>query len=108
MSEIGFAWSKVASVGVGVSVLESAGICSFSRNRVPEHLFSISDTNKTITCMETAPPNMAHVCVPSTSVAKSQNVLPISEEPSLSTLITIMPFDYISFKCRVLMIHFLF
>lgn len=33
------------------------------------------------------------VCVPSASVANSQNVLPISGEPSLSSLSTILPSD---------------
>jgi len=68
-------------VGVGVSALESTAIYPFSRNGVPEHFFSISDTSATITCLETAPPYMALVCVPSTSVVKTQNVLPLSEEP---------------------------
>jgi hypothetical protein len=39
--------------------------------------------------METAP----LVCVPSASVTYSQNVLPISAEPSLSSLSTILPSD---------------
>jgi len=83
---IGFAWSKVASVGVGVSALELTAIYPFSRNGVPEHFFSISDTSATTTCLETAPPYMALVCVPSTSVTKFQNVLPISPKPSLNTM----------------------
>jgi hypothetical protein len=37
--------------------------------------------------METAPPNMAPVCVPCTSVTNSQNVLPISIEPSLNHIL---------------------
>jgi hypothetical protein len=36
--------------------------------------------------MQTTPPDMAPNCVPSTSGTNSQNVLPISAEPSLSTL----------------------
>jgi hypothetical protein len=43
--------------------------------------------------METAPPNMALLCVPSFSVTSSQNVLPISATPSFSTLRTVIPFD---------------
>ena len=43
--------------------------------------------------METALPIMAVVLIPSTSVAKSQNVLPISAELSLSTLSTILSSD---------------
>ena len=36
---------------------------------------------------------MAVVCVTSTSVTKSQNLLPISTEPSLSSLSTHLPLD---------------
>jgi hypothetical protein len=43
--------------------------------------------------METAPPNNALVCVPSTAVISSQNVLPLSTEHSLSTLSIIHPSD---------------
>jgi hypothetical protein len=43
--------------------------------------------------METAPPNMALVRVPSTAVTNSQNVLPVSAEPSLYTLNTILRSD---------------
>jgi len=71
---IGFTWSIVGSVGVGASAFESTGIYSSNRNRVIEYFFSISDTSKTITCMDTAPPNMAAVCVTSTSETNSQNV----------------------------------
>jgi len=60
---------------------------------VPEYLFSISDTSGTITPMETARPIMALVCVPTTSVTNSQNMLPISAEPSLSTLISVLSSD---------------
>jgi hypothetical protein len=80
------AWSKVASVGVGVSTFESTGIYTVNRNRVTEYLFSVSDTGDKIV---TAPPNMAVVCVSCTSVTNSQNVLHISAEPSLSNLSTI-------------------
>jgi hypothetical protein len=53
---------------------------------VPEYFFSISDSRETVTFMETAPPGMAPICAPSTSGTNSQNVLPISAGPSLSTL----------------------
>ena len=86
----GFVWSKVACVVVGISYFESTGIYSFKRNRVPEILFSIYDDSETVTYMQTAPLNLSLVCVPCTSVAKSQNVLPISAEPTLSTLSTIL------------------
>jgi hypothetical protein len=43
--------------------------------------------------METITPNTAVVCVLSTSVTISQSLLPISAEPSLSTLSTIFPSD---------------
>jgi hypothetical protein len=41
--------------------------------------------------MENVPPNMAVVCLPSTSVTNSQNASLISAEPSLSTQSTILP-----------------
>jgi len=44
---IGLAWNKVASVGVGVSAVESTGIYPFNHNRVPEYWFLISDTSET-------------------------------------------------------------
>jgi hypothetical protein len=72
---IWFALSNVASVGVGVNALESVGICHFNHNRVPEYLFSFSDTSETISCVETAPPNMTLVCLPSASVTNCQSVL---------------------------------
>jgi len=43
--------------------------------------------------METAPRNMALLCVLSFSVTNSQNVLPISAEPSFSSLRTVIPSD---------------
>jgi hypothetical protein len=43
--------------------------------------------------METAPPDMAPICSHSTSGTNSQNVLPISAEPTLSTLNTTLPSD---------------
>jgi hypothetical protein len=43
--------------------------------------------------METANPNTALVCVPSASVTISQNLLPISAEPSLGTLSTVFHSD---------------
>jgi len=71
---IWFAWSNVASVRVGVSAFRSAV-------RVPEYMFSISDTSETIISMDTASPNMAIICVISISVINSQNLLPFSPEP---------------------------
>jgi hypothetical protein len=65
----GFAWSKVAG---DVSAFESTGIYHLNRNKVPEYLFSIFDTSKTITSIATTPTNMTLVCVPSTSVTNSQ------------------------------------
>jgi hypothetical protein len=76
---IGFAWSIGGSVGVGASAFESKSIYSPNRNRGLEYFFSIFYTSKAITCMETVPPNMAVVCVPSTSVTNSQNALLISQ-----------------------------
>jgi len=61
-------------------------VFSLSTTRVPEYLFSISDTSETIMSMEIAVTNMALVCVPSVAVTNSQSALPISVEPSLSTL----------------------
>jgi hypothetical protein len=89
----GFAWSKVVSVGVSVNAFESTGNYPFNRKRVPKYLFSISGTSKDKTSMETALPIMAVVCITSTSVTKSQNVLPISAELSLSTPRTILSSD---------------
>jgi hypothetical protein len=43
--------------------------------------------------METAPRNMALLRVSSFSVTNSQNVLPISAEPSFSSLRTVIPSD---------------
>jgi len=60
---------------------------------VTEYLLSISDTSETIIYMETAFPGMALVRVPSALVTKSQNMLLISTEPSLSTLRTLLLFD---------------
>jgi hypothetical protein len=81
----GFVGCKVASVSVGVNAFESKGIYPFNHHRVSEYLFSISVTSETITSMETAPPSMALLCVPSTSVTNSQTVLPTPAEPSLCT-----------------------
>ena len=46
-----------------------------------------------MTFMETAPPNVALLSAPSFSVTKTQNVLPVSAEPSFSTLRTVIPSD---------------
>jgi hypothetical protein len=62
----GFAWSKVASVGVNVNAFESTGNYPFNRKRVPKYLFSISGTSENKTSTETALPIMAVVCIPST------------------------------------------
>jgi len=60
---------------------------------VPEYLSSISDTGKTIISMERAPPNMTVVCVTTTTVTNSQNMLPSLAEISLSTESSILRFD---------------
>jgi hypothetical protein len=60
---------------------------------VPEYLLSIYDNSKTVTSVETSPPNMVAVCVTSTSITKSQNLLPISAETSLPSLSTLLPPD---------------
>ena len=52
---IGFGWSKGTSVVVGVSGFVSADIYPFNCNKVPEYLFSISDTSENINFMETLP-----------------------------------------------------
>ena len=75
---VGFAWSKAASVGFGVSSLESAGVDPSIRNRLPDCFFSISDTRETITSMEIPPPDMAVVYINTSSVTNSQNALPTS------------------------------
>ena len=60
---------------------------------MPEYLSSISDTGKTIISMERAPPNMTVVCVTTTTVTNSQNMLPSLAEISLSTESSILRFD---------------
>jgi hypothetical protein len=85
----GFASSKTASVGVGVSAFESTGAYSLNHNILPDYLFSISDTRETKTITFKYGSGF---CTP-TSVTDSQNVLPISAEPSLSTSSTILPSD---------------
>jgi hypothetical protein len=87
----GFAWSKVTSVGVVLNAFDSKVIYPFNRKRVPEYLFAISGTSETITSMEKAPPNMAMICISSTSVTNLQSVLPVSTEPPLSTLSSTLP-----------------
>jgi hypothetical protein len=47
-------------------LFELTGIYRLNGNRVPEYFF-ISDTGGTVTCVETARPNMAPVGVASTS-----------------------------------------
>jgi hypothetical protein len=78
---IGFAWSKVASMGVDVSVVESTSIYPSNRKRVPECFSFISDTSENVTFTEKAPPDMYLICATSTSGTNSQNVLPISAGP---------------------------
>ena len=56
-------------------------------------MFYISDTIETVTSMQTAPPKVAPVCVTSTAVTNSQNVLLISAELSLRTLSRIFSSD---------------
>jgi hypothetical protein len=80
-------------MGVDVNVFESTGIYPLNRNRVQEYFFSISDTSETVTFMEVAPPDMVPICATSTAGSNSQNVLPISAGPSLSTLNTTLPSD---------------
>jgi hypothetical protein len=70
-SLIGFAWNGAASVGVGLNAFQSTGIYALNRNRVPEYFFYISDTSETVTFMETAPPDIAPICAPSTSGTNS-------------------------------------
>jgi hypothetical protein len=71
---IGFAWNKSAALAVGISAFESTNIYPLNLYRVPEHFFFTADTSETITSGETAPPNMAPVLVPSTSVISSESV----------------------------------
>jgi hypothetical protein len=79
-------------VGVSVDAFESTVLPS-SRHRFSQYLLPISDTSETVTPMETAPPNMALFCVPSSSVTNSQTVLIISAETSFSTLSTTLCID---------------
>jgi hypothetical protein len=88
---IGFVWSKPASVFVCVSDFEFTSICPFKGKRVPEYLFSISDTSEND--IKIAPPNTLPICVTSALGNNSQSSLPISAEPSLSTLRTTFPYD---------------
>jgi len=87
---IGFAKSKVVSVGVGVSVLSQR---VFILPTATECLLSISDSSETIASMKAALPNMALGCVTSTSVTISQNVLPNSAEHSVRILSVLLPPD---------------
>jgi hypothetical protein len=76
-----FVWNKAAFLDVDVSAVESTGIYPLNRNRVPEYLFTISDTSKTVIFMETTPPDMTPICALSDSGTNPQNVLPTSAEP---------------------------
>ena len=80
-------------MGVGVGSSQSTGIYLSKRNRVPEYLFSISDPSLIVAAMETTLPHMVLVCVHSSSVTNSQNVLPVSAETSLSIMSTILSSD---------------
>jgi hypothetical protein len=53
----------------------------------------IFETDETVTSMQTALPNKVPVCVIFSSATNSQNVLPISIEPSLSALSILHPSD---------------
>jgi hypothetical protein len=83
---IGFGWNEVAAMIVDVSACESTSIYPLNLKRVLEDLFSTSDNSETVTFMETAPPDMAPICAPSTSGTISQYVLPISARTSLNIL----------------------
>jgi hypothetical protein len=88
----GFVWRICGSVGVGGSAFELTGIYSSNRNRVPKYIYIfVSDTSRTITCMDNATLYMAVVGLPSTSVTNSQNVLLILAGPSLCTLSNKLP-----------------
>jgi len=51
----GFVWKKGLRVCIGVSGFDSPGIYPSNCNKVPEYLFSISDTSENINSMETSP-----------------------------------------------------
>jgi hypothetical protein len=72
-----------------LSAVESTGIYPSNHNTLPEYFFYISDTSETVTFMETAPPDMAPICAPSTSETKSKIVLLMLAGSSLSTLNTL-------------------
>jgi hypothetical protein len=61
-------------------VLIASSVYPFKHKTVPEYLFSTSACSDVTTSMETAPPNVALVCVTSSAVTISQNVIPISSE----------------------------
>jgi hypothetical protein len=77
-------------VSVGLGSSQSTGIYPSKRNRVPEYLFSISDPSPIMAAMGTTFPHMAWVCVHSSSVTKSQNVLPLSAEHLFRNMSTIL------------------
>jgi len=80
-------------VGVGVGSSQPPGIYPPKRSKVPEYMFSVSDPSPTMAAMGTTFQHMALVCVHSSSVTKSQKVLPVSAEHSLSTMSTIISSD---------------
>lgn len=69
---------------VCVRDFEFTSICPFKGQRVPEHLISISNTREN--AMKIVPPITAPICVTSASGTTFQILLPISAEPSFSTL----------------------
>ena len=75
----------------GVSAFDSTDIYPFNRSWVPEHLFSISYTNESVTYNSMS--KYVSGFVPSTSITNSQNVLPILADGSLSNLSTIISPD---------------
>jgi hypothetical protein len=75
VSPVGVSWNKAASVGVDVSICESASIYHLNRNRVPKYIFCLSDTSETVRFVNTAAPAMAANCAPCTSGTKSLHYL---------------------------------
>lgn len=72
LSLIEFPWSTFALLDAGVNVFVSTVTYPLYHNRVHEYLFSVSDNNETKISMETKSPNVALLCVHSTSVTNSQ------------------------------------
>jgi hypothetical protein len=72
-------------MGVDASAFETTSIYPVNRNRVHEYFFSISGTSESVKFMETVPPDMAPISTPPTLGNNSQNMLPISAGPLLTT-----------------------